>query len=157
MRFNVVPMLQKHAEQIVQWSYGGDYAFYDWPPYPEDVAELLDADIRRSEGFQSVLDEGGELVGYFNYLFGDGVVEIGLGLRPDLTGSGHGESFLEAGLDYAIGKFDPSCIMLNVAAFNQRAIKVYERAGFQTVRTYERQSNRGTHEFAEMRLEIAQA
>ena len=57
-------------------------------------------------------------------------MEIGLGLRPDLTGRGLGLDFFRAGVEFARERFRPALIVLNVAAFNERAIAVYERAGF---------------------------
>ena len=61
----------------------------------------------------------------------DDVAEIGLGLRPALTGRGLGAASLEAGLRFAADRFGARGFALAVAAFNRRAITVYERAGFQ--------------------------
>jgi len=37
-----------------------------------------------------------------------------------------------------------------VLTFNERAIKVYERAGFQRVGIYEQHTEQGDHDFLEM-------
>ena len=69
-------------------------------------------------------------------------VEIGLGLRPDLTGQGLGLQFFLEGVAFARDRFPGRRVTLNVAAFNERAITVYERAGFRRtgghVRTFDR-------------------
>ena len=94
----------------------------------------------------------GELVGFFAYQDSDGVVDYGLGLHPDLTGKGLGERFVCAGLDFAQSRFSPKTIQLRVAAFNQRAIKVYERVGFREVERYMNRTNGGEFEFIRMEL-----
>ena len=57
-------------------------------------------------------------------------------MRPDLTGRGLGEEFVHAGLRFAREVYSPPAFRLTVAAFNRRAIRVYERAGFETVETF---------------------
>lgn len=55
---------------------------------------------------------------------------IGLGLKPDLTGNGKGQEFLTEVLSFLNNQFSDREYQLVVAAFNERAIKVYERIGF---------------------------
>ncbi len=62
----------------------------------------------------------------------DGTLSVGLGLRPDRTGHGEGLAFVAAGLDFARQTDAPAGFRLFVMLFNQRAIRVYERAGFVT-------------------------
>lgn len=73
------------------------------------------------------------------------MAEIGLGLRPDLTGCGLGESFLRACLHFASEVLGARSYTLAVAACNRRAITVYERAGFQEVDRFE---HRAIHKLA---------
>jgi RimJ/RimL family protein N-acetyltransferase len=96
-----------------------------------------------------VRNEQAELVGYFGYgtsalIWGseqaslyieDHVIAVGLGMRPELTGQGLGLAFVQAGLDFARQQFAPKAFRLYVFPWNQRAIKVYQKAGFQTVGT----------------------
>jgi ribosomal-protein-alanine N-acetyltransferase len=100
--------------------------------------------------YYSVYDERGDLAGYF--CFGEdarvaagrrlGVYEredaldVGLGMRPDLTGRGLGEEFVHAGLRVARETYSPKAFRLTVAIFNRRAIRVYEKAGFRAVETF---------------------
>jgi ribosomal-protein-alanine N-acetyltransferase len=57
-------------------------------------------------------------------------------MRPDLTGRGLGEEFVHAGLRFARETYSPPAFRLTVAAFIRRAIRVYERVGFETVGTF---------------------
>ncbi|MDQ2672203.1 MAG: GNAT family N-acetyltransferase, partial [Actinomycetota bacterium] len=51
-------------------------------------------------------------------------LDVGLGMRPDLTGRGLGEEFVYAGLRFARETYSPPAFRLTVAAFNRRAIRV---------------------------------
>ncbi len=81
----------------------------------------------------------------------DGSVLVGLGLRPDLTGTGLGLAFVNAGLAFGNAQFAPAAFRLFVMTFNQRAIRVYERAGFQRVGVVAQRSPQGERPFLEMR------
>src|SRR5439155_14684504 len=116
--------------ELHAWRYEPPYDFYDGDVDP----------VTNPERFFAVRDDRGELVG--NYYFepkGD-VLEYGLGLRPDLTGRSLGLEFFRAGLEFGRERYRPTHVRLYVAAFNERAIKVYERAGF-------RESGRHTRRF----------
>jgi ribosomal-protein-alanine N-acetyltransferase len=78
------------------------------------------------------------------------VAEIGLGLRPDLAGQGLDESFVHSCLRFASAELGAESYTLAVAAFNRRAITVYERAGFQEVERFEHFTNGGLHAFIQM-------
>lgn len=127
-------MTEDEAEAIISWRYPGEYSFYDMERDVEDMAELRAAHVREAKYFSALQDS--ELVGFFELDVDGEVVELGLGLRPDLIGKGVGAAFLEAGLDFARRRFGPQRFRLRVAAFNRRAIEVYERAGFAVEREY---------------------
>jgi len=142
-------MSQDEAEAIADWRYEPPYDFYDWPADHRDLEELLDP-VRRGDHYFSARDAAGELVGFFGFGHKGDVVGVGVGLRPDLTGRGLGQSFLEAGLAFARERLTPTRFKLSVADFNVRAITVYERAGFVTTRSYMHETNGGLFSFVEM-------
>ena len=149
MSFAFVPMNEEYARAIVDgWSYGGAYTAYD---YVHEAEHILDA-TGWGRGIFAVLDTGGDLVGELSIEFFDeeenpteyeeyGDMElinsremwIGFGLRPDLTGRGLGAGFVTACVEFALRQtgYQGKYVLLGVADFNQRAIKVYERAGFE--------------------------
>lgn len=142
---------------ILAWRYEPPYTTYnpaeDEPEGFDYAAEMLD---RRSPYFAMRLASGADLereppAGFFAFgsacevgsepdalagphlLRADGSITIGLGLRPDLTGRGLGLPFVEAGLALARDRYKPTLFRLFVYAWNQRAILVYERAGFSAI------------------------
>ena len=148
-RLHFTPLSQEEAEVIAEWRYPEPYSFYDWSADVDDLRELLDPGLR-GEAYWAVKDDEDELVGHFSFKPKEDDLEVGLGLRPDLTGRGLGAAFLVAGLDFARGWFSPKRFTLAVATFNERAITVYERAGFARDRVYIHSTNGGEWEFLEM-------
>ena len=90
------------------------------------------------ERFFEALDERGELIGFYYFEPEPPDLDYGLGLRPDLTGQGLGPYFFNVGLAFARERFRPRQVFLHVAAFNERARLVYERAGFRIVSSHVR-------------------
>src|SRR5262249_39021124 len=94
--------------------------------------------------------EDGALVGTFSFTRLSNSVEIGLAMRPDMTGRGLGLGFVRSGMDFALRRYAPGTLTLDVATFNRRAITVYTHAGFSPLRTFQRRTRQGTLEFLEM-------
>jgi RimJ/RimL family protein N-acetyltransferase len=57
-------------------------------------------------------------------------------VRPSLCGRGQGRRFVAAVLDFARQQFSPPALRSTVAAFNARALRVWESAGFVRVQTF---------------------
>ena len=149
MQFGFVPMTSTYADAIDQWRYPAEYRFYDLDSDPKDRAEFLD-EANWPNAYYAVLDEQGALAGFFLFEPEDGALILGLGLRPDLTGVGLGTAFVEAGLSFARRTFAPTTFRLSVAAFNRRAIRVYEQLGFTREQTFQQETNGGVYKFVEM-------
>lgn len=152
MSYTFSPLTQRQAEQIAyEWQYDGAFAFYDMPNDEEDLAEFLDP-AKRAEHYFAVLDRE-ELIGYYVFEPNADVVDVGLGMRPDLTGRGNGVAFLEAGLAFIMDRYAPKQIELAVATFNERAIRLYTKSGFLPVERFQQATNGGSYEFLKMRLQ----
>jgi len=139
----IVPLSEEHARSIADWRYEFPYEWYDTAADPRRV-ELF-ANPARREGLRAVIDDEGELIGFFNFVREGDEVRVGLGIRPDLTGRGLGAQFIQAGLGYASEEWRPRRFRLWVAWWNERALRAYRRAGFREVRRDE-----GRHRFIEM-------
>lgn len=152
VKFTFRLMKEAEAHQISQWHYEPPYSFYDFRNDQDDLREFLDFNNRPDNKYFSVSDEFGSLAGFFEFGMQEYGIEIGLGLRPDLTGRGMGLSFVNAGLEFARVNFSPRIIRLKVASFNIRALLVYQRTGFREIGKVFVQNDLGKHEFVEMEL-----
>jgi ribosomal-protein-alanine N-acetyltransferase len=148
--FRIRPMLAADAQAIAAWRYPGEYSFYDADADADDLAELLDPAEWGHRYFAADEMAGHQLAGLLVVKLTGRSAEIGLGLRPDLTGRGLGESFVSACLRFAAVELGAESYTLAVAAFNHRAITVYERAGFRQVDRFEHVTNGGLHPFVLM-------
>ena len=136
----IEPMRRLWAEAISAWRYGGEYEMYSFDGSEECVQELLEG------GYFVWLDAGGRPEGYFCFgtpaqiptreegVYPVGALDVGLGMAPALCGRGQGGAFFAEGLAFARERFGERDLRLTVASFNQRAIRVYRRAGFAAVR-----------------------
>ncbi|MDM5187874.1 GNAT family protein [Bacillus sp. DX4.1] len=150
MKYNFKIMTQEQAEDIAHnWHYEGEHSFYDIEADQEDLVEFLDPETRGDSTF--VVIKNDEMIGFFSFCKVDYyTVDIGLGMRPNLTGNGNGLEFLMAGLAFVQEEYSPENITLSVATFNERAIKVYKKAGFEAVGTFVQETNGSKFEFLKM-------
>ncbi|GHO44627.1 GNAT family N-acetyltransferase [Ktedonospora formicarum] len=170
MRFSFMPLSREGVLALFEWRYPEPYQVYNLGgEYMEEaLAELTD---QRSP-YYAAYDEQGLLAGFINvgtsalvwdageprvFIDGEhGTTALGLGLRPDLTGHGLGLSFVESALTFLRDQFSPRQIRLFVLAWNKRALRVYEQAGFQQIRAFTQVNRFGTSDFIEMCLNIEQ-
>lgn len=143
--YTFTPMTESVARDILGWQYDAPYAFYNAGPatIDDDLLELLGG------SYWSAHDATGRLVGFFTAgpsgqlpgghvhgVYTQGALDVGLGMRPDLTGRGAGLEFVLAGLEFLREERAPAAFRLVVAVENVRAVRVYERAGFEPVTTF---------------------
>jgi [ribosomal protein S18]-alanine N-acetyltransferase len=135
-------LLQKnHARQILGWRYPSPYDFYNPPenrPPEEYVAEFVNPEYQ----FHAILDGNNEFVGFCSFgmdgqvpggNYTEEALDIGVGMKPELTGMGLGRQFFDAVLQFAMARFNPAWTRLTVAKFNKRALNLYKNFGFTLV------------------------
>ncbi len=149
----IVPMNAQDALQIAGWAYENEYSLYSIGLNSAAVCELMNGE------YYAATDKHNNLIGYFCFgesaripaaqddAYSPEMLDIGLGMRPDLCGRGKGYSFLKSGLHFAKDSFDMNSLRLTVAAFNIRAIRVYERIGFKTIKEV-------THRYSQKAFEM---
>ncbi len=137
----IEPARTEDLSELAEWRYEPPYDFYDADPEP----------VKNPERYFIARDDDEALVGFYYFEPKDDALEYGLGLRPDLTGGGFGLDFFREGLEFGRERYVPARVRLFVAAFNERAIKVYERAGFRETGRHARTFARwGDVEFVSM-------
>lgn len=152
------PLGSSDVEKLLSWTYPPPYDLYNGVADDAARSEALDPDCPYFGVFELA-----ELLGFFCFgpparvgapppagVYAPGPLDIGLGLRPEFTGRGFGLPFLRAGLAFGRARFNPAGFRLTVAAFNRRAITVYERAGFRAVTTLTAPTPHGLREFLVM-------
>ncbi len=140
------PMDEVCAQAVLNWHYNSPYDVYNvsLAQRPAVLQELLDP----QNAYYCLTDEPGALMAFCCFglqarvpggNYSDAALDIGLGVRPDLTGHGQGLSFVEVMLTFAVWTFAPVTFRVTVAGFNRRALKVWRNAGFQPIQTFARQ------------------
>lgn len=143
--YQINPITREQAEKIITWSYQPPYGVYDLTP--EDLKGLLTPEYR----YHSVLNQQGELVGYCcygkdaqvpggDYSSGEPeVLDVGIGMRPSLTGQGRGAGFVRAVLEYGAVTYRPKVYRATIACFNQRSLRTFQGLGFEIKGRFERE------------------
>lgn len=125
----------------MQWRYPAPYDFYHLPN-TEDVLSALMNDM-----YYVVVDEQEDIIGFFctgneaqvpsgNTIgaYVEDCIDIGLGMKPVLTGKGLGKVFFGFILDQI--QVEEMPLRVTVATFNNRAIHLYEKFGFVKQHTF---------------------
>jgi [ribosomal protein S18]-alanine N-acetyltransferase len=153
MELLVRNMTEDRAKQILTWKYEAPYDFYNIEESSESLNELLE------NPYFAVLNTDKALVGFFCIgsaaqvplgvtvgAYSEELLDIGIGMNPSLTGQGFGASFFSFILSYVQDTYSVKSIRLTVAKFNQRAIHLYTKLGFEKKMEF----TRGTTDFITM-------
>ena len=131
------------AHAIVSWRYEPPYDVYNLDP--DDAEKAAQALMDPQNAYHTLSNQQGDLLAYCCFGadaqvpggdYTDPALDIGLGVRPDLTGQGEGPAFASAVLEFAQRTFTPAMFRVTVAGFNKRALRVWEKAGFNPAQTF---------------------
>jgi ribosomal-protein-alanine N-acetyltransferase len=123
------------ARQISGWRYPPPYDIYNCHPADMDAhVRLL---LTPAYHYYTVRAENGQLIAF--RCFGPDAqvpggdysapaLDMGGGLKPELTGQGLGAVVMQAAFAFARRQFAPPAFRTTVAAFNLRALRVCEQA-----------------------------
>jgi [ribosomal protein S18]-alanine N-acetyltransferase len=133
MSLRIRPVAEEDAREFASWTYPEPYAMYS--SSPEDAVWFLDP----ANGYLTVEDDEHGLVGFCCFgldarvpggTYDEEHIDLGTGMRPELTGQGRGREFLGAVIDDCARRFPGKPMRTTVAAFNERARRMVQRAGF---------------------------
>ncbi len=126
------PLTEETAAEITQWEYPKPYNSYSLKGRPNGY--LLDKKTWGTEQFSLCCNQ--TVVGQVACQFDNDQLWVGWSLAPVFCGNGNGCSFVEKCIEEIrrIKQYKGK-IYLRVAAFNKRAIKAYQKAGFTYLKT----------------------
>jgi ribosomal-protein-alanine N-acetyltransferase len=136
------PMEEAHARRLISWRYDSPYDIYNLPAATIEVVSFL---TDPHNAYYSMHNADGMLEAFCGFGAdaqvpgGDytaDALDVGWGVRPDLTGRGCGLTYVTAILAFARQTFAPARFRTTVAAFNTRSRRVCEKAGFAQVQVF---------------------
>lgn len=142
MKIAIYAMDQPAASEISSWKYAKPYDFYNVDD-DQGIEEFLNGSYFKilesgvltgycCFGNSAVVPAGSQYGAYPN----NGAVDVGLGMKPELTGRGRGSAFVSSILEFAQSEFGATLFRLTVAHFNERAIALYRKLGFQPIMVF---------------------
>ncbi|RCW40124.1 ribosomal-protein-alanine N-acetyltransferase [Halopolyspora algeriensis] len=130
------------AREVAAWSYAPPFDLYNGNP---DHPELFLTRTAAGEGYYPAVDQHGALVAFA--VFGvearvrgqepaADTLDVGLGVRPDLTSLGIGTELLSFIVAQVSASQVTPTLRCAVAVFNARSLALCHRAGFLPVRDF---------------------
>ncbi len=137
------PFSEDEARLVAGWAYPSPFDLYD---SDRDNAEPFLARGADGDGYYPAVDEHGCLVAFA--VVGvearvrgqepvEGVVDIGMGVRPDVTSTGLGTALVRQVVELARDIGATTAVRAAVATFNERSLALCRSAGFRPVRDFD--------------------
>jgi len=129
------PVTEADVRDFATWRHEAPYDVYD---ITHPVDEAVEYFLRPTTG-SHVIEADGELAGFITFGadarvpggdYSDAALDIGLGIKPELTGRGNGAGYVEAVIAFARATFELGPRRVTIAAGNGRALRVWSRRGF---------------------------
>ncbi|MGI9648961.1 MAG: GNAT family N-acetyltransferase [Acidimicrobiia bacterium] len=132
---SIRPATAADVRVFAGWRHQAPYDVYDITQPVDDAVEYF---LRPATNCH-VIEAGGELAGFMTFgtdaqvpggdYTGAGL-DIGLGMKPSLTGRGLGSAFVRSVIGFAREAFEERPLRVTIAALNQRALRVWSGCGF---------------------------
>ncbi|MCB0046955.1 MAG: GNAT family N-acetyltransferase [Caldilineaceae bacterium] len=146
MAYLIRPMDDAAARAVITWRYAPPYDVYSFNGQ-EAVRRFLCAPANDYHAVYAGEEAQRQLAGFCCFgldarvpggNYAAPALDVGVGMRPDLTGSGHGHEFVGAVIAYGAARHRPLVLRATIAEFNERSQRVFSGHGFQPVQRFER-------------------
>ena len=145
MSYSIEPLCEEDVRVMLGWRYAPPYDVYDLAGADDasTVAALLDP----AQNYFAVRTGDGDLVGFCcfgadarvpGWDYAGGALDVGIGMRPDLTGQGRGYAFVAAVMAYGLRRFPHAQVRATIAVFNERSQRVFLRHGLREIGRFAR-------------------
>ena len=141
-RVTIRPLRKGDLDVMSTWSTFDDplYRLFDWPrrAFLENGLWFSDLMHDSTRVYYAVEDERQVLIGRISLrdIRGHDSARLGIGFGTEFVGQGYGTESLRIFLRYFFLDLGFRRMVLDVSAINQRAIRCYERCGFERVGTH---------------------
>ncbi len=135
------PFTADEARELASWAYPPPFDLYDSPD-----PELFLGRAEDGAGYYPAVDDEGRLVAFAvvgvearvrGQEPAEGIVDVGMGVRPDAAGSGLGTALVAQVVALAVELGAATGVRAAVATFNDRSLALCRSAGFRPVRDFE--------------------
>ena len=139
-------MNEENARIILSWRYDESLDFYN--PNLSEIEETGQDFLNPENAYYSIFSTCHELVAYCCFgadarvkggNYDTEALDVGFGMRPNLTRRGITFRIIKAVYDFAKSHFSTTLFRVTVAEFNQQAIRLYEKAGFKQIQKFQRE------------------
>ena len=148
MQIEYRPADETSAREFLQWQYAPPYDVYNCPP--DRIEEFILYNIDPINNVHAMFNREGELVGYCSYGadaqvpggdYSKKALDIGMMIKPQLTGQGRGADFAREVIHNGSRLYGPGKMRVTIAAFNQRAMHIWAKNGFQQSQRFKRKTD----------------
>ncbi|MGH8000930.1 MAG: GNAT family N-acetyltransferase, partial [Brasilonema sp.] len=150
MQFQFHPLTRSEATELISWRYDKPLDFYNIQVDIDVLQNTVDFFIDPANSYFAISSQKHDFTAFCCFgadaqVPGGGdysldALDIGLGIRPEFTGQGLGSRIAIATIDYARQWFSPQRLRVTIAAFNKRALKVWQNLAFVPVERFRNQN-----------------
>jgi [ribosomal protein S18]-alanine N-acetyltransferase len=121
------------AREVCNWKYEGEYSVYNYLSWDEMVLQgwSICREDSRQKSFIGLVDQEDNLVAAVQLQDQGDDVQLGINLKPELCGQGLGKKVIAMTLAESRKRYPNKPVMLEVRAWNKRAINCYKSQGFE--------------------------
>ncbi len=149
MKLSFRLITEDDVKQLLSWQYAPPYDIYN---FEGEVSECeIEYYLNPQFHFHVIVDNTDSIIAFCSFGmdgqvtggdYSENALDIGLGVRPDLTNQGKGINYVQSVINFAIETFNPTALRVTIAEFNVRAQKVWQKIGFVKISKFQSHRNK---------------